>query len=86
MNSNNAKGHSPRPAGMLSRTLLSLLITAVVGFLYFYVALPPLNFQSSEFYSFLGLLCVVYVISMFILSGASLGSSSRSPAINGTAG
>ena len=49
LNSNNAKGHSPRPAGMLSRTLLSLLITAVVGFLYFYVALPPLNFQSSEF-------------------------------------
>ena len=79
LNSNNAKGHSPRPAGMLSRTLLSLLITAVVGFLYFYVALPPLNFQSSEFYSFLGLLCVVYVISIFILSGASLGSSSRSP-------
>ena len=41
------------PAG---RLLASLLITAVVGFVYFYVSLPAINPQSGDFYSFLCLL------------------------------
>ena len=50
------------PKGSLGRTVLSLVITALIGFVYFYVSLPAINPHSSDFYSFLGLLCVVYVI------------------------
>ncbi len=67
------------PKGRFARTLLSLVITAVVGFAYFYVSLPALNFHSSEFYSFFGLLCVVYVISVFLLSGAPHDNVVRTP-------
>lgn len=62
------------------RTLLSLVITAVVGFLYFYVSLPAINPQSSDFYTFLALLCVVYVICVFWLSGAPRDNVVRTPA------
>ena len=63
----------------LSRTLLSLIITAVVGAVYFYVALPPLNPQAQEFYGFVTLLCIVYVISIFLLSGGSQDNVVRTP-------
>ena len=53
----------------LGRTLLSLLITAGAGFVYFYITLPALNPHSGDFYSFLVLLCVVYLIAIFLLSG-----------------
>ena len=62
------------------RTLLSLVITAVVGFLYFYVSLPAINPQSSDFYTFLALLCVVYVICVFLLSGAPRDNVVHTPA------
>ena len=62
------------------RTLLSLVITAVVGFLYFYVSLPAINPQSSDFYTFLALLCVFYVICVFLLSGAPRDNVVRTPA------
>ena len=34
------------PASKLGKILINLIVTAVVGFLYFYVALPPINLQS----------------------------------------
>ena len=37
------------PASKLGKILINLIVTAVVGFLYFYVALPPINLQSSDF-------------------------------------
>ena len=57
------------PKGRLGRTLLSLAVTAVVGFVSFYLTLPALNFHDKQFYSYLGLLCVVYVVCIFLLSG-----------------
>ena len=63
------------PKGWFGRTLLSLGITAVVGFVYFYLTLPALNFHDHTFYSFLGLLCVVYVASVFLLSGGAASSA-----------
>ena len=57
------------PKGRLGRTLLSLAVTAVVGFVSFYFTLPALNFHDKQFYSYLGLLCVVYVVCIFLLSG-----------------
>ncbi len=62
-----AKIHLPK--GRLGRTLLSLAVTALVGFVSFYFTLPALNFHDKQFYSYLGLLCVVYVVSVFLLSG-----------------
>ncbi len=57
-----------KPMGRAGSLLLSLAITAVAGFAYFYVSLPAINPQSGDFYSFLGLLCVVYTVSVFALS------------------
>ena len=67
------------PKGRFGRTLLSLVITAVIGFGYFYVTLPALNLQNKDFYSFLGLLCIVYVICVFLLSGAPRDNVVRTP-------
>ena len=68
-----------KPRGRFGRTLLSLVITALVGFVYFYVSLPALNFHTGDFYSFLGLLCVVYLICVFLLSGAPHDNVIRTP-------
>lgn len=57
-----------KPLGRTGSLLVSLLITAAVGFVYFYVSLPAINPQSGDFYSFLALLCIVYAISVFVLS------------------
>ena len=54
--------------GRAGSLLVSLLITATVGFAYFYVSLHAIHPQSGDFYSFLLLLCLVYTISDFALS------------------
>ena len=76
-NTPNKRGHLPK--GRLGRTLLSIVITAVIGFLYFYISLPALNLQASEFYGFLAFLCIVYVVSIFLLSGSSSDNVVRTP-------
>ena len=68
------------PKGSLGRTLLSLAVTALVGFGYFYISLPAINPQSSDFYTFLGLLCVVYVLCVFLFSGLPHDNVVRTPA------
>ena len=67
------------PKSRFGRTLLSLAVTAAVGFGYFYVTLPSLNPHAGEFYSFLGLLCAVYVVCVFLLSGAPHDNVIRTP-------
>lgn len=59
--------------GKAKGVVINLLAVLVIGFLYFYFTLPALNFQSPDFYVFVGLLCVVYVVSAIITSGMSLG-------------
>ena len=65
--------------GRAGSLLVSLLVTAVVGFVYFYVSLPAINPQSGDFYSFLLLLCVVYTICVFILSAKPADNVVRTP-------
>jgi len=48
------------------KTLTNIIITAVIGFVVFYVTLPALNFHSKEFYSFAIFLCVVYLVLSLI--------------------
>lgn len=50
------------------RVLLSLAVTAVVGFAVFYIALPPLNFHAVGFYFYLIFLSLVYSGAYFVLS------------------
>ena len=68
-----------KPMGRAGSLLVSLLVTAVVGFVYFYVSLPAINPQSGDFYSFLGLLCIVYTISVFALSVKPVDNVVRTP-------
>ena len=44
----------------------SLVITLVVGFIYFYIALPPINIHSIEFYIFAIITYSVFLISISI--------------------
>ena len=62
-----------------ARLALCLIITLVVGLVYFYVVLPPINLQAEEFYTFLTLLCVVFVVCSLLTSGMDLIKGSRSP-------
>ena len=67
------------PKSKAGRLLINLLVTAVIGFLYFYIVLPPINLQSGDFYSFVGILCVVYVICALITSGMQTVTSGGGP-------
>lgn len=55
--------------GKLKRNLYSLIVTALVGFIYFYVYLPAINFHSEDFYGYIMLLCIVYTGCMILLGG-----------------
>lgn len=50
---------------MIIKLLISAIVTFVVGFCYFYVALPAINLRSGEMWSMLILLAVVFIISYF---------------------
>ena len=63
------------PKGKAGKLLVNLLVTAVVGFVYFYITLPAINPQTGEFYTFAGILCVVYVLSAMVTSGMNVISS-----------
>ncbi len=49
--------------------LRSILVTILFGAVYFYVALPPLNVQSPEFWEFLFLLLVVFMLATLLFVG-----------------
>ena len=58
--------------------LLSLLITAVLGALYFYITIPAINGHSESFYIFVIVLCVIYmVVSRLVRGGKEEKSSDR---------
>ena len=52
----------PRKAigGKAGRIAVNLVVTLVVGLVYFYVSLPAVNLHAEEFYGFIFLLCLVY--------------------------
>ena len=69
--SGSARPSEPRaPKGNLfTRVLISLIVTAVFGGIYFYVSLPALNFRDEGFYGFVAALCLVWSVCMIILRG-----------------
>lgn len=56
-------------SGRVKKVLINLLVTAIVGFVYFYIKLPAINFQSQEFYFFFFILAAVYVCVAVVTSG-----------------
>lgn len=62
------------------KVLICLLITLIIGAVWFYVSLPALNPRSQEFYSFSAGLCVIYIVSSLIFSaggGSGIGDYFR---------
>lgn len=57
-------------------TLISLVITAILGFLYFYITLPALNLQDGNFYSYLFTVCIIYVVTTLLVSGTKMDANS----------
>jgi len=51
-----------KTAKSIGKTVLKVLIWALFGFLYFYFTLPALNFRSEEFYTFVLLMSVAWII------------------------
>lgn len=63
--------------GKFSRVLANLLVTALIGFIYYYLRLPALNLQAQESYVFIGFLCIVYIISSLVTSGMHITGGIR---------
>ena len=53
----------------VKRTLVNLLTTLIIGAVYFYIVLPPINLKAPEFYSFVFLLCAVYCVMAVFTTG-----------------
>ena len=60
------------PKSKAAKILVNILVTAIFGLLYFYFALPSINLHDSNFYVFVGFLCIVYFFSALITSGMNL--------------
>lgn len=58
----------------LPRMLISLLITLVIGAVWFYVSLPAINLHNTSFYSFVFILLLVYILVFMIILGMDTGS------------
>lgn len=52
-----------------TRTIINIVVTLVFAALYFYVALPAINFKAGEFYIFVLLVCAVYGLCAVLTSG-----------------
>ena len=52
-----------------ARTAINRAVTLLFAAVYYYVALPAINFKTAEFYTFFVLLAVVYCVCAVITSG-----------------
>ena len=71
------KTRSIFPHSRFGQILWSLAITLLVGFAYFYVCLPAINLKDPEFYTFAGLLCVVFMVCSLITSGFRVAATEQ---------
>ena len=72
---------SKKPKAKLSKgkaIVISLLVTLIVGALYYYVALPAMNPQATDFWAFLIVLLVVYVVCSLLLTGIRVDKNNLS--------
>lgn len=64
------KGHGPKSKA--SKIMINLLVSLLVGAVYFYIVTPAINFQAPEFYGLIFLMCVVYLLCSLLTSGLNL--------------
>lgn len=64
------KFRGPKSKGI--KILINIIVTLIVGALYFYMALPAINLHSRDFYVFIAVLCIAYFVSALITSGMNL--------------
>lgn len=68
-----AKWRVPKSKG--GKILLNILVTLIVGAVYFYFGLPAINLHDKSLYVFVGVLCVVYFACALVTSGFHLDRS-----------
>lgn len=59
-----------------SRILLSIILTLVIASVYFYVTLPAINLHNPQFYSFISICLLLYIVIAMILRGYDTGKAS----------
>ena len=57
----------------LPRMLISLLVTLIIGGVWFYISLPAINLHNTKFYSFVFILLLVYILVFMIVLGVDTG-------------
>lgn len=58
-----------------SRIFASILITLIFAFVYFYVTLPAINLHNTQFYSFIAICLILYIVVAMLLLGYDSGTS-----------
>ncbi|MDE6108142.1 MAG: CvpA family protein, partial [Oscillospiraceae bacterium] len=61
-----------KPKTRLQKILINLVVTLLFGLCGFYLALPALNLHAEEFYLFVLMLCIVYILCALVTSGLDL--------------
>lgn len=59
----------------LPRILISILITVVIGGIWFYISLPAINLHNTSFYGFCLILLLVYILVFMIALGTDTGDN-----------
>ena len=59
------------------KTVLTVVLTILVGLIYFYFNLPAINLHAKEFYVFIFILCAVYIGLTLLFSGEKLQGGVR---------
>ena len=58
------------PSGSVKKIIISIVGTLVGAVVAYYFMLPPLNFKSTDTYTYLGLVLAIFVGLLFVTSGA----------------
>lgn len=66
------KERKPRLKSKKAKIIVNILVTVLIGALYFYLALPAINPHDGDFFVFIGVLCVVYILCALVTSGMGL--------------
>ena len=62
---------------MAKNIIKSTIITLVIGAIYFYIALPPINLRSGEFYAFALILYIAFVGSLTMFEYGSMFKTTK---------
>lgn len=61
---------SPAKAGL--KTVISVIGTVIGAVVTYYFMLPPLNFKSTDFYMYIGIVALIYLAFQVLLSGVAM--------------